>query len=478
VNRVKLGFAVVSLLVWGCGDSDGEDGTGAATASGGAGGETATGGTGASGATGASGGSGGTGNAGGAGGAGGTPDTLGDLTEAETDLARSMSPLPALPASPTNQWADHAGAAALGQQFYFEKDWAGPLAVDSALGNVGEVGKVSCRSCHDSATWDSPDNVAVGVNFHPRHAPGSVNSAYYEWPTWRGRFDSLWALPRAVFEAGPIFASTRLRVAHVVYDQYQAEYDAVFAAAPLDPRLDPLHANAADFPATGKPGDAAWDNMAAADKIIIDTIIANVGKSLEAYQRLLVMQNSPFDKFVAEAGTLTGSEQRGFQLFVGKAACVDCHSGAFFSDNSFRNLGLEQTGPNVPAVDEGRFNVIDAVLGDPFNGAGNYSDDPVAGQTKLDGIEPKTDDLKGQFRVPTVRNVGLSAPYMHAGQVATLADLVDLYDAGGGVGMTGTKDPLLTPLNLTAAEKADLIAFLESLTGEPIAAALSTDTSN
>jgi len=459
----------------GCGDSDGEDGSGGTATTGGAGGATATGGTGAKGGMGASGGSGGLGASGGTGGA---PDTLGELTEAETALARSMSPLPALPASPTNQWADHAGAAALGQQLYFEKDWAGPLVIDSALGNVGEVGMVSCRSCHDSATWDSPDNVAVGVNFHPRHSPGSVNAAYYEWPTWRGRFDSLWALPRAVFEAGPIFASTRLRVAHVVYEQYQAEYDAVFAAAPLDPRLDPANANAADFPATGKPGDPAWDNMAAADKVIIETILANIGKAMEAYQRLLVMQNSPFDQFVAETGTLTSSAQRGFQLFVGNAACSQCHSGGFFSDNTFRNLGLEQTGPNVPAVDEGRFNVIDAVVGDPFNGAGAYSDDPVAGQTKLDGIEPKTDDLKGRFRVPSVRNVELNAPYMHAGQIATLEELVDFYDAGGGVGTTGTKDALLTPLNLTDTEKADLVAFLKSLTGEAIPAALSVDTSN
>ena len=412
------------------------------------------------------------------GGSGGTPDTLGILTAAETELAREMSPLPALPASPTNAFADDAGAAALGQKFYFEKDWSGPLAITSHLGNVGEEGKVACRSCHDSDTFDRPDNVAIGANYHPRHAPGSVNSAYYVWPTWRGRFDSLWALPRAVFEAGAIFASTRLRVAHIVYDQYQAEYDAVFTATPLDARLDPNNANAADFPATGKPGDAAWDNMEAADQEIINVILANVGKALEAYQRLLVMGNSPFDQFVAESGTLTEAEQRGFQVFVGKGGCVSCHSGAFFSDQTFRNLGLEQTGPNVPAMDDGRFNVIDAVLADPFNGAGAYSDDTTAGQAQLDTLETKTDDLKGLFRVPTVRNVALNAPFMHAGQIATLTDLVDFYDEGGGNGTTGTKDALVTPLNLTDTEKTDLIAFLQALTGDAIPAALTMDTSN
>jgi cytochrome c peroxidase len=406
------------------------------------------------------------------------PDTLGELSVEETAMARAMSPLPALPASPTNQYADNAQAAALGQKFYFEADWSGPLAVASHLGSVGEVGKVSCRGCHDSATFDRPENVAVGVNFHPRHAPGSVNAAYYDWVTWRGRFDSLWTLPLAVFEAGPIFASTRLAVAHVVYDQYQAEYDAVFTDATLDPRLDPNNANAGDFPATGKPGDAAWDNMSAADQQIINRIVVNVGKALEAYQRLLVMGNSRFDGFVAETGTLTSEEQNGFKLFVGKAGCVNCHSGPLFSDNTFRNLGLEQTGPNVPAQDDGRFDVIDAINADPFNGAGIYSDDTTAGQAKLATLEAKTDDLKGRFRVPSVRNVELNAPYMHAGQIATLEELIDFYDEGGGPVITGQKDPDVLVLGLSASEKADLKAFLEALAGQSIPTALTTDTSN
>ncbi len=471
MKRLGCWLAVVGACLLGCSDDD--DGTTTTTTVGpGGGGEAGAGGAGAAGGV------GGMGGNNGGGGSGGAPDTLGELNEAETALARSMSPLPALPASPTNMYADHAGAAALGQKFFFEADWSGPLAIDSALGNAGEAGKVSCRSCHDGATFDSDDNVAVGANFHVRHGHGSVNAAFYDWFTWRGRFDSMWTLPRAVFEAGPIFASSRLRVAHVVYEQYQAEYDAVFTDTPLDPRLDPDHADAADFPPTGKPGDAAWDDMDPADKAIVNRIVVNVGKALEAYQRLLVMGESPFDQFVAETGTLTSEEQSGFKLFVGKAGCVGCHAGPLFSDNSFRNLGLEQTGPNVPAVDEGRFSVIDEILADPFNGVGAFSDDTTAGQAKLDLLEAKTDDLKGRFRVPTVRNAELSAPYMHAGQLATLEELVDFYDAGGGNGATGDKDALIVSLDLTATEKAQLIAFLKALTGQTIPAALTVDTSN
>ncbi len=470
-NKLTLCGCVIALTVaFGCSDDPSPSGT--QSAGPGTGGTGGSGGGAGPGAGGAGGGTGATG------GTGGTPDTLGELSVEETQIARSMSPLPAPPASPTNQYADDALAAALGQKFFFEADWSGPLAIDSHLGNAGETGKVSCRSCHDSETFDRPENVAVGVNHHARHSPGSVNAAYFDWFTWRGRFDSLWTLPRAVFESGAIFASSRLRVAHVVYDQYQAEYDAVFTDTPLDPRLDPTHADAADFPPTGKPGEAAWDDMDPADQQIINRIVVNVGKALEAYQRKLVMGNARFDAFVAETDTLTSAEQNGFKLFVGKAGCVKCHAGPLFSDNSFRNLGLEQTGPNVPAQDDGRYDVIDALAADAFNGAGIYSDDPTAGAAKLATLEPKTDDLKGRFRVPSVRNIDLNAPYMHAGQVATLEDLIDFYDQGGGPVITGTKDPDLLPLGLAPVEKSALIAFLHTLNGEPIPPALTTDTSN
>lgn len=401
-------------------------------------------------------------------------ETLGILTEEQTRTARSMSPMPPIPASPTNDYADDPAAAALGQKFYFEAEWAGPLQMDSRLGAEGEVGKVSCFVCHDDDTFGSADPVGVGARFHPRHAPGSVNAAWYAEAgfTWRGRFDVMWALPRAVFEAGAIFNSSRLRVAHVVFEQYRAEYDAVFGDHPLPP-LDDLER----FPAEGKPGDAAWDEMDPADQEAVNRLVANVGKALEAYQRTLRSTTSAFDRFVAGEGELDESAQRGFALFVGDAGCVGCHSGPFFTDQSYRNLGLEQTG-DAPAMDAGRFDVVEAIAGDPFNGVGAYSDDPAAGQPFIDAVEARSDALIGRFRVPTVRNAAISAPYMHAGQIADLAALVDFYDVGGGPAPMGVRDPALMALGLTAAEKADLIAFIEALTGDPIDPALGEDTSN
>jgi cytochrome c peroxidase len=405
---------------------------------------------------------------------------LGILNADESSTACSMSPLPELPDSPTNAVADDDAAATLGQKFYFENDWAGPLTEDNALGTTGTEGLVSCRVCHDTATFASEDPRGVGTGLHPRHAPGSVNSALYSTAgyTWRGRFDVLWALPRAVFEAGPIFNSSRLRVAHVVFDKYQSEYDAVFSSTPL-PNLDN-----GNFPDEGKPKadpsdpDGDWEGMQAADQEAINLIVANVGKALEAYQRRLVVSDSDFDRFIAGDDTaMSEAAQRGFGLFVGKAGCVDCHSGPLFSDQSYRNLGLEASDGDL-----GRFNVIGPIAADPFNGAGDYSDDTTAGQAFLDAVEAQTDDLQGKFRVPSLRDAARSAPYMHNGSFDTLAEVIDFYDAGGtstpNSELAGTKDPLMVPLGLTEAEKDDLEAFIEALDGGAIPAALTMDTSN
>jgi cytochrome c peroxidase len=196
------------------------------------------------------------------------------------------------------------------------------------------------------------------------------------------------------------------------------------------------------------------------------------------YQRRLISDDSPFDRFVAgDDDAMSEGAQRGFQLFVGKAGCVQCHSGPVFTDLSYRNLGLEPTGGDL-----GRFSVIAEIAADPFNGAGAYSDDPVQGQAFLDAVDPQTDDLQGRFRVPTVRDAARSAPYMHNGSIATLDELIDFYDEGGtdvpDDELAGTKDAALLPLNLTDDEKADLTAFIEALTGNDIPRALTTNTAN
>jgi cytochrome c peroxidase len=156
-----------------------------------------------------------------------------------------------------------------------------------------------------------------------------------------------------------------------------------------------------------------------------------IGKSLAAFVRTIFSGNSPFDRF--EAGDRTAlslQAQRGFKLFRGKANCTTCHVGFNFTDEQFHNTGV-----------------------------GLYNPDPDLGRYAV----TNRDEDKGAFKTPTLRDLAQTAPYMHDGSLETLEKVVQFYNRGG------IKNPYLakelTPLHLTPQEQADLLAFLNSLTG-------------
>jgi cytochrome c peroxidase len=490
---MKLKSAVAVVFLAACGSPGGDDGgTGGGTATGGGtvtGGGTATGGGAATGGGTATGGGSATGGGGSATGGGSVTGggTGNILTPTQMAQAHTFSPLPAVPADPTNAFADNAAAATLGQRLYYDSSYSGALVVDAdagtgSLGAAGTSGLVSCFSCHGSAiagddNRSTPNNVSLGTNYGTRNALPVVNASYNLWTNWGGRFDSQWSLPTAVAENGAIFNSTRLKVAHLMFNKYRADYDAIFPVA-LDADLDPNSPNAARFPPTGKPAAAGadagvWEAMAAADRTIVNRVHANYGKAIAAYMRKLVSTHAPFDDFVADAGTISASAQRGFIVFTTTGKCNSCHVGPNFNDDKFHALGVPQTGPHVPATDLGRYQDVPALLASPFNSAGAFSDLPDAG--RLTGLVQDASQI-GQFRTRSLRGVGKSAPYMHSGQFATLEAVIDFYDVGGGALLDGGTSEL-SVLNLTATEKADLAAFLRTLDGQPVDPNLLVNTS-
>ncbi len=408
------------------------------------------------------------------------------LGSGELERLRALSPLPDVPADTTNAVADDPAARALGQRFFFDPRFSGALRVASDLGAVGEVGKVSCASCHSGPGLDDrrsmPRTVSLGTDFHPRNSPPLVNSSYYRWTNWGGRFSAQWELPLPVSENPVTMNGNRLAIVHRIAQAYADDYAAVFGV--IDPAIE---ADAGRFPALGKPkpaptdanpnpADGAWEAMAAADRTLVNQVFANFGKALAAYVRGLVSRVTPFDRFVRGEGGMSESAIRGAGLFVGKARCNECHSSPHFSDDDFHNLGVAQTGERVPAMDGGRFADIPPLLASPFNSSGAFSDNAGAG--RLNGlVNPAPEATRGAFRTANLRGVAQTGPYMHSGQIATLADVVDFYDRGGGEPAVGTRDTRLRPLGLSDIEKADVVAFLESLSGEPVAAELLEDTS-
>lgn len=163
--------------------------------------------------------------------------------------------------------------------------------------------------------------------------------------------------------------------------------------------------------------------------------LQGIAEAIAAYERTILSTNSSFDKYVlGDKAAMDEAAVRGMALFKGKARCILCHNGPNFTDNRFHNLGVPQVGPMKE--DLGRYYV-----------------------TRLEKD-------KGAFKTPTLRSITETAPYMHDGAFKTLEEVIDFLDKGGGP--NPNLSPLIKPLGLTAEEKADLLAFLKALTGEPI----------
>jgi cytochrome c peroxidase len=402
-------------------------------------------------------------------------------------IRRELGVLPSHPPEdPSNQFADDLDAAVLGQQLFFEQRYS-------------QNGLISCASCHDPATGfqDRRANTSQGLGFTGRHSATLYNSGYGSgragstvWEFWDGRKDSSWSQALGPPESGIEMGGTRVKVALLLYDKYRSSYRALFGEMPA---LRDANGNAvvSESAHPAQPGEAdsadtrAWDALSDELKTDITRVYVNFGKSIAAYERLLVSQNSRFDTFYAEiaAGAsrsklLDPEEAVGLEVFIGNGRCISCHLGPNFTDAKFHNIGVEQTGENVPATDLGREDALPLVVSDPFNCASTWSDRPDksgCAVNSIDVADAATKPYAGAFKTPTLRNVSQTAPYFHTGQEQTLDDVVEHYDEGGDDGgFAGKVDANVTRLDLTEAEKSALVAFLKTLDGEPLQSSLLT----
>jgi len=396
----------------------------------------------------------------------GAPLAVEGFSPEEVRAFLQLSPLPAPPPDPTNRFADDPRAAHLGQYLFFDKRF-------SAFGSV------SCSTCHQPALGfaDGKHFGQAGGEAAPlldRHTPSLYNVAYQRWWFWDGRSDSLWAQPLRPLEDSREHASTRLEIAHALRADagLTRAWEETFGALPdlSDPKR---------FPAKGKPGDAAWEAMAAEDQLAVSRVFSNFGKALAAYERRLLSRAAPFDEFVA--GVRAGDVERqraldpaaraGLRLFVGAARCVLCHSGPTFSDREFHDNRVP-TLDGGPRRDAGRHRGIPQVQADPFNGTGAFSDAPEgAAKDKLHFL-PVAADHWSEFKTPTLRNVALTAPYMHQGQFATLDEVLAYYNTLERAVPTHSPERTLQPVNLSADALASLREFLVALTDARLDAAL------
>lgn len=350
------------------------------------------------------------------------------FSDDELALIRSHGPWPPPPRrDPGNRWSGNPEAIALGARLFTDPR----LATDAAM---------SCQTCHRSERAFT-DGLALGIGWRrlERNTPTVLNLGYNRWFGWDGAADSLWAQSiRPILSPAEMNADARLiRSLYLEDDDYRRS----LARLPADP--------------------ATMDD---------DRILALTGKLLAAYQETLVTPRTAFDRFrdALLAGDLEAAvrypaaAQRGLKLFTGRGRCSLCHFGPAFTSNEFENIGI----PHMTTrgdVDRGRLEGMRKLKDSVFNLAGPFNDDASGSNGAHTRHLKFRHGAFGEFKVPGLRAVAATAPYMHNGSLATLEDVVRHYSDPDLERLHVDGGNLVGPLRFTDSEIADLVAFLKSL---------------
>jgi cytochrome c peroxidase len=367
--------------------------------------------------------------------AGATSPSLLDFSDDEVARIVRHGPWPPPPAGDVgNAQAGRPAAVALGERLFFER-------------RLSRDGTLSCASCH-LPEQAFADGRARGFGRQPldRNTPSLWNAVHERWYGWDGAADSLWSQAiRPIVDAREMAASPAHVRATIAGDRELAcRYAQTF----------------------GRPPDG--DDEA---------VLVDAAKAIGAFVGTLRSGRSAFDDFRdalargdrRAAATYPPAAQRGARLFVGRGRCHLCHVGPMLSNGEFGDTGLPFfVRPGV--VDPGRQGGIAALRASSYNLLSRWSDAPdPAASLKTRHLQAQHRNF-GEFKVPSLRNVALTAPYMHDGQLATLDDVVRHYSELNLDRLHADGERILEPLHLSAAEQADLVAFLRTLS-DPQAAA-------
>ena len=308
---------------------------------------------------------------------------------------------------------------ALGRKLYFDT-------------RLSKDGTLACATCHDvSRGFTDRRSVSEGIGDHlgKRSAPTTMNAALLQSQFWDGRAASL-------EEQAKLPILNPIEMGH-------PDAASTMAAVSTDPAYQNLFQKA-----YGRAPN--YDDL---------------GRAIASFERTLIFLDAPFDRFAAgDSKALSPAAQRGLELFNGKARCVSCHminsSNPLGTDNLFHNIGVSARKQNFEAL-------AGQALGALKDGSNNTEAiDKLAIETDLSElgrflVTKKHEDI-GAFKTEQLRNVGITAPYMHDGSLKTLWDVMDHYNKGGET--NAFLDGGIEPLNLSESEIDDVVAFLFALT--------------
>ena len=340
----------------------------------------------------------------------------------------------------SNRVSGKAPAIAFGEQLFFES-------------RLSAAGAVSCAACHiPERGFSDGRKLGAALAEVDRNTPSVINVRYHRWFGWDGAHDNLWSQSvRPLLDAREMGASER----HVA-QRLREDADLLCGYRNAFGRMPPADDEAA---------------------------MMDIGKALAAFQETLISSRTPFDDFRdamarndwIAAAAYPEPARRGAKIFVGKGNCSLCHFGPLFTHGEFHEIGIPIVRKSG-GVDWGRYQGIKQLRASRFNLLGDYNDD----KTKATGQSTRHIDLTPQtfeqFKVPGLRNVALTAPYMHNGHFATLRDVVKHYSeiditllhqahiyAGDVFAEAVPTDTVLRPLKLSEQEINDVVAFLQSL---------------
>jgi cytochrome c peroxidase len=313
---------------------------------------------------------------------------------------------------------------ALGRKLYFDT-------------RLSKDGTLACATCHDvSRGFTDHRSVSEGIGDHlgKRSAPTTMNAALLQSQFWDGRASSL-------EEQAKLPILNPIEMGH-------PDAASAMAGVNTDPAYQGLFQKA-----YGRAPN--YDDL---------------GRAIASFERTLIFLDAPFDRFAAGDRTaLSAAAQRGLELFNGKARCVSCHminsSNPLGTDNRFHNIGVSARKQNFEAL-------AGQALGILNQNSSTEALDKLALQTDMSElgrflVSKQRQDI-GSFKTEQLRNVGLTAPYMHDGSLHTLWDVMDHYNKGGET--NAYLDGGIEPLNLSENEINDVVAFLFSLTDQRFAA--------
>jgi len=316
-----------------------------------------------------------------------------------------------------------AEKVALGEALYFDKR----LSVD---------GTVSCATCHDPATAFADRNslaVGVGGRVGTRNVPTTLNAMFNQSQFWDGRTRSL---------------------------EEQA----------MQPLLNPLEMGMPDREAVVARLNAIPEYRQSFEAAFGTRAIKfeDVARAIASYERTLLSADSPFDRFMAgDPRAITEAQRRGWNLFRGKANCIACHTfsreSPFFTDNRFHNTGITASDLNLEEL-------LDSLRSKTLDGLDRKRVSELAHMEKFTELgrflitRQKQDT--GAFKTPTLRDIELTAPYMHNASEKTLLDVMKFYNQGGNE--NGYLDEKIRPLNLNDEELSDLVEFMRALTSDSV----------